>query len=459
MRATSVAKYQPPERISSAGPSAISSPRPEQHHAGRERAANSTSWVATTTAGAALRRGRRASRRARPCGRGPSRESARPGRSAPAARRRSRPAITIASASRWRSPPERSRGSLSAAHSSPTAASARAPGLAGELVGDPLADQQVGRALRQQRAPARRLEPHRARAPRSPAAAPQQGALARAVAAHQRDAARPGSTARSMPAQRRRADRRPASSSTQSSRTSSAAAPRAAGGREHAAPPGSPLTGDPRPASRSQGAPRLLHRYRHRRQPGEREQPRRRRRQLRVRDQRPLAGSRVGRRRTRSAPASTATTRSAADRQRSSRCSASSDGHPPLLVQPPQQPDQLVAGDRVELRGRLVEQHQPRAQRPAPRRARPAAAPRRRACRSGARAGASIASARVTSSIARAREPRRARRAARAAAPAPRAPWPRRPGSPGPGRPGRPGHRARPGRARERRGPQTSSAP
>ena len=34
--------------------------------------------------------------------------------------------------------------------------------------------------------------------------------------------------------------------------------------------------------------------------------------------------------------------------------------HPPLLVQPSQQPDQLVAGDRVELRGRLVEQHQPR---------------------------------------------------------------------------------------------------
>ncbi len=36
------------------------------------------------------------------------------------------------------------------------------------------------------------------------------------------------------------------------------------------------------------------------------------------------------------------------------------DGGPPLLVQPPQQPDQLVAGDRVELRGRLVEQHERR---------------------------------------------------------------------------------------------------
>ena len=35
----------------------------------------------------------------------------------------------------------------------------------------------------------------------------------------------------------------------------------------------------------------------------------------------------------------------------------------PLLVEPAQQPDQLVAGDRVQLRGRLVEQHQPRAAR------------------------------------------------------------------------------------------------
>ncbi len=36
------------------------------------------------------------------------------------------------------------------------------------------------------------------------------------------------------------------------------------------------------------------------------------------------------------------------------------DRRPPLLVEPPQQPDQLVAGDRVELRRRLVEQHEPR---------------------------------------------------------------------------------------------------
>jgi hypothetical protein len=37
------------------------------------------------------------------------------------------------------------------------------------------------------------------------------------------------------------------------------------------------------------------------------------------------------------------------------------DGHPPLLVQPPQQADQLLAGDRVELRGGLVEADQARS--------------------------------------------------------------------------------------------------
>src|SRR3712207_8430990 len=36
------------------------------------------------------------------------------------------------------------------------------------------------------------------------------------------------------------------------------------------------------------------------------------------------------------------------------------DRRPPLLVQTPQEPDELVARDRVELRGRLVEQQQDR---------------------------------------------------------------------------------------------------
>ena len=49
-RATSVAKYQPPERISAAGPSAITTPSPSRTTRSAKAAANSTSWVATTTA-------------------------------------------------------------------------------------------------------------------------------------------------------------------------------------------------------------------------------------------------------------------------------------------------------------------------------------------------------------------------------------------------------------------------
>ena len=75
----------------------------------------------------------------------------------------------------------------------------------------------------------------------------------------------------------------------------------------------------------------------------------------------PARGTRAAARRRPRAPSCSATTRSACDRQRSRRCSASSDRRAPLLVEAPQQPDELVAGDRVELRGRLVEQHEPRA--------------------------------------------------------------------------------------------------
>ena len=57
-------------------------------------------------------------------------------------------------------------------------------------------------------------------------------------------------------------------------------------------------------------------------------------------------------------PPVSAITRSAAARQRSSRCSASTIVDVAVLVQPAQQADQLVAGDRVELRGRLVEHDQ-----------------------------------------------------------------------------------------------------
>ena len=186
IRATSVAKYQPPERISSAGPSAITLAVADQHHPARE------------PGGELDVVGRDDHRRA---GRGQLREPADElplrapvhpagglieatspgGPDAPP-----RPAITIASASRCRSPPERSRGSRVAAQSSPTAASARAPGLAGELLVDSFADQHVARALRQQHAARRGLD----RPPRGleqPGRGAQEGALAGPVSAHQSD--------------------------------------------------------------------------------------------------------------------------------------------------------------------------------------------------------------------------------------------------------------------------------
>ena len=154
----------------------------------RTRAANSTSWVATSDRRAPLAPARRASRRARPCARGPCPGSARRGRRAPGQRRPPpRPAITIASASRWRSPPERSRGSASAAHSRPTASSAARARLARELVGDPLADEEVAGLWASSAQPPRRRDPAPGRLDQ-PGGGAQQGALAGAVSAHQRDA-------------------------------------------------------------------------------------------------------------------------------------------------------------------------------------------------------------------------------------------------------------------------------
>ena len=61
------------------------------------------------------------------------------------------------------------------------------------------------------------------------------------------------------------------------------------------------------------------------------------------------------------ARASSAITRSARAEAALEAVLGEHDRRLPLLVEPAQQPDQLVAGDRVELRGRLVEQHDPRA--------------------------------------------------------------------------------------------------
>src|SRR4051794_17098804 len=131
IRAVSVAKYQPPERTSAAGPSAITSPSPSSTTLSANEAANSTSWVAITTAAppAAKPATHVASSSLRERSRprvGSSRQTAPGTASSPP-----RPAITMASASRWRSPPERSRGSASAAHSIAAASSARRPASPG----------------------------------------------------------------------------------------------------------------------------------------------------------------------------------------------------------------------------------------------------------------------------------------------------------------------------------------
>ena len=90
------------------------------------------------------------------------------------------------------------------------------------------------------------------------------------------------------------------------------------------------------------------------------------------------------------------------------------DRHVGILVHPPQQPDQLIAGNRVQLRCGLVEDQKSAACRRAPRRARLAEAPRRTARQSCGPGGAR----------------------SRATAPLPRLPW-RPPRRAGPGSPGR----------------------
>ena len=124
--------------------------------------------------------------------------------------------------------------------------------------------------------------------------------------------------------------------------------------------------------------------------------------------------------------------RSAAPRHRSSRCSDEQHGGVGVLVQPPQQPDQLVPGHRIQLRGRLVEHDQLRAprERGAERHALQLAAGELR--RSSAPAGGrSPAPARPPPPRARPRPP--ARRGSRVETPARPAPFPSRSGSRGPG--------------------------
>ncbi len=134
------------------------------------------------------------------------------------------------------------------------------------------------------------------------------------------------------------------------------------------------------------------------------------------------------------------------------------DRHPPLLVQPPQQPDQLVAGDGVELGGGLVEQDEPgpgdeRGGEGDPLQLAP-------------REGVDGTLEQVRYRRAPAPPPRRrgpappaGRRAAPAAARARRRPWSRRPGSRGPGRRSRRAPPSSPGPVAIASTPPTSTAP
>ena len=98
-----------------------------------------------------------------------------------------RPAITIASASRWRSPPERSRGSAVGGPFEADGRERSAAGLAGELVARPAR----GPGSRRGSGRAARIRGARRSDPRTGSTRPgdgaQQGALAGAVSAHQRD--------------------------------------------------------------------------------------------------------------------------------------------------------------------------------------------------------------------------------------------------------------------------------
>ena len=221
MRATSVAKYQPPERISAAAPSAISSPSPSSTTRVGERAPRTRRRGWRPDRGAPLGELAEPARPAPPCGRGPCPASARRGRRAPAARRPRRPGHH----DREREPLALAAGEVARVarrppSSRPTASSAPPTGLAGKLVADALAHEQVARALRQQRAAAGGVTVPRTGSS-SPAAARSSVLLPaplRPISATRS----PGSIARSRP---RRTSRGPppSSSSTQRSRSSSAA--------------------------------------------------------------------------------------------------------------------------------------------------------------------------------------------------------------------------------------------
>ena len=371
-----------------------------------------------------------------------------PGSSSPSIR----PASAIASASRWRSPPERSRGSASTACSRPTTRSAASPGLARQLVADPLADQVVARVLGQQRDPAGRLDlaggPARPDRRRSAAAC-----SCRRRCGPSGPPARRGSTVRSMP-------RRTSCGSSSAFELDPEASSRR--GRRVRGP--DPLLHSTCSGGASAAGRRLGRRaVAVRRGSGPRHRRRSRLEGARGRRGRRRGGGRC-RRGRRGAPPGWSRAGSAVvgpgeevaggavegDGARVHGDDAvgrgqaalqavfgEQDRDAPLLVEAAQEPDQLVAGDRVELGGGLVEKDQARAG--------DQGRGEGDALQLAAGEGVDGAVRAGAGSRGPGRPPRprgRGRRARRRASPGAarsrRRPWSRRPGSRGPGRRSRP---------------------
>ena len=313
-----------------------------------------------------------------------------------------RPAIASARVSRWRSPPERSRGSLSRAPARPTRSSAACAVGARQLVADAVAHDHLRRALRRQGDPARGASTEPAAGSTTPAAARSRVVLPAPL--------RPIRTTRSprrMSSEIPRSTRSgpvPASSSTQSRRASSAGA---ADGPNVPADPHGRHCGtfggwglDP---ALGQRAARVLHADRQRPDPEPVEEASRRASRA------PGRTSTVDSRNAPRRPVEAQPALGERDHPVGGRQAAlepmlgDQDGRAPLLVQPAQQrrsarrrrPGRAARSAR---RGGSAAACR-RAPRPAPR----AAARRRRGMPSAAPRSRSIPSASATSSTARAR--------------------------------------------------------
>ena len=362
------------------------------------------SWVATSTAApAAARRSRRSASsrlRAWSMPRVGSSSATTAGGSPPPI---PRPASTMPSARRWRAPPGQvARVALHGVLETQLAQRRRGRGR-GQLVADALVQEVVGRSLQQQRdLPGRaHCSRGRARAPRPRCAAACSCPRRCGPAARRSRRAPRRATGRAAPRRRRPCRRRTRPTRPLSERAGAAGG--VAGGRrrvgvqrpwassrQRARAPPSPSPGSGRmPASENMRAA------------GGTSSGRCRAAHSRNAAGRPVAGDRAVVERDHAVGGRKAALEAVLAEQ---------DGRPPLLVQAPQLRQQLLARDRVELRGRLVQQQQPRARRPAPRRARRAAAPLPTACATGRSSRPSMPSASAASSTAR-------------AAPAP--PWPR----------------------------------